>query len=210
MIKNIILDLGGVIINIDYNLTAQAFKNLGADNFAKVYCQHQQNPLFDQLETGKISPAEFRKKLQELLNIKVTNEQFNNAWCAMLLDIPKARLDFIQHQLKPNYRTFLFSNANAISLNKVLEISKRDTGLVNLDDCFHKQYYSHIFGFIKPHKQGFEKILQENNLDPSETLFVDDTIRHILSAKELGLQTFHITNGLTLLDIFSHKPTAMK
>ncbi len=203
MIKNIILDLGGVIINIDYRLTTTAFKNLDADHFDKIYSQHQQNPLFDQFEIGKITPDQFRKDFQTLLNINVTNEQFDTALCAMLLDIPKARLDFIKQKLKPNYRTFLFSNCNAISMEKVFKICQQDTGMPNFDACFHKQYFSHICGFIKPHKQGFEYILQENNLDPHETLFVDDTIRHVLSAKELGLQTLHLTNGLSLLDILN-------
>ena len=87
-IKNIIFDLGGVIIDIDYRRTSEAFRKLGAFNFDAVYTQGKQDHLFDDFDVGKISPDTFRSILQKKLDIAVTNEEFDNAWNAMRLICP--------------------------------------------------------------------------------------------------------------------------
>lgn len=70
-IKHIIFDLGGVILNLDYNLTEQAFKESGFEDFAKMYSQLQQEKIFDDLETGKISKYEFVVKIQKISTKKL-------------------------------------------------------------------------------------------------------------------------------------------
>lgn len=192
-IKAIIFDLGGVIININYSLTSAAFKKLGAHDFDKVYSQFKQSPLFDNYETGKIESDVFRKELTELLDLSITDEQFDKAWNAMLLDLPQERLDFIK-QLRQNYQTFLYSNTNAIHLKKVSE-------LADFNGCFVKEYYSHQFGMRKPHKESFEKLLRENGLNASETLFIDDTPQHIEGARQAGLHTMLIDKNNSIFDL---------
>lgn len=201
MIKNIILDLGGIVINIDYDITSQAFKKLGAKNFDAVYGQNSQTELFDLYETGKISTATFRKELKKILNINVSDAEFDAAWTAMILDFPEGVLDFIETELKPNYKTILFSNINETSLAIVNQKCLEQTGRASLDECFHKTYYSHLFGHKKPNQDAFELILQENDIDPAETLFVDDTIGHIKGARKAGLQTLHLHGDGSLFDI---------
>src|SRR5579872_3080509 len=126
-IKNIIFDLGGVIINIDYKLTSLAFNKLGAKNFDQAYSQMSQNKLFDDFETGKISSEVFRKLLKEKLQLSISDEQFDNAWNAMLLDIPIKRLLLIK-ELKKSYKVYLLSNTNDIHLKKVFEICHEQNG----------------------------------------------------------------------------------
>ena len=109
--KAVIFDLGGVIINLDYNKTANAFKNLGIKNFDDVYSKQKQERLFDDFEKGIVSPAGFREVIRKHIPHSVTDDQIDNAWNAMLLDIPSHRIQWLQ-QLKKRYRIFLLSNTN--------------------------------------------------------------------------------------------------
>ena len=196
-IKNIIFDLGGVIINIDYNKTIKAFEELGIKNAETLYSQQKQNDLFDLLETGKISPSEFYDKLREITGTNATNHQLEEAWNAMLLDFPEGITDTLK-KAKAKYKTFLLSNTNEIHYKDYTKRLKKQFGIDDLGSLFDKQYLSHQIGLRKPHKEAFELILKENNLNPAETLFIDDSIQHIKGAAKVGLKTHWLKdNNLT-------------
>ncbi len=196
-IKNIIFDLGGVIINIDYHKTIKAFEKLGIKNAETLYSQHKQNDLFDLLETGKISPSEFYDRLREITGTNATNQQLEKAWNAMLLDFPEGITDTLK-KAKAKYKTFLLSNTNEIHYRNYTKHLKKQFGTDNLGELFDKQYLSHRIGLRKPHKEAFELILKENNLNPAETLFIDDSIQHIEGAGKVGLKTHWLKdNNLT-------------
>lgn len=196
-IKNIIFDLGGVIINIDYNKTIQAFEELGIKNAGELYSQQKQNDLFDLLETGKISPEEFYDNLRKITGTNATNQELENAWNAMLLDFPENITDTLK-KAKAKYKTFLLSNTNEIHYRDYTLRLKKQFGIDDLEDLFDKQYLSHLIGLRKPNKEAFELILRENNLNPAETLFIDDSIQHIKGATGAGLKTHWLKdNNLT-------------
>ena len=196
-IKNIIFDLGGVIINIDYHKTIKAFEALGIKNAEELYSQQSQTDLFDLLETGKITPDEFYDKLREVTGINAPNKKLENAWNAMLLDFPEGITDTLK-KAKAKYKTFLLSNTNEIHYRDYTQRLKRQFGISNLESLFDKQYLSHQIGLRKPHKEVFELILNENNLKPEETLFIDDSIQHIEGAAKMGIQTHWLKdNNLT-------------
>lgn len=199
-IKNIIFDLGGVIININYHNTLDAFRRLGAHNIDQVYTQSKQDSLFDDFDIGAISPDDFRKILTAKLDLDVSDADFDAAWNAMLLDLPKNRLDFIKEK-RQTYRTFLFSNTNAIHLPKVYAICQQENGFNTFEEYFEKEYYSHLFGKRKPNVDAFLAILTENNLEADETLFVDDSYQHIEGAKKAGLHTYFVSSGKSIFDI---------
>jgi len=199
-IKNIIFDLGGVIINIDYKLTSEAFTKLGASDFDKIYTQNQHDPLFDDYETGKISSKSFRDLLKQKLNIAVTDEVFDRAWNAMLLDLPLERLDFIK-KLRKTYKVFLFSNTNEIHLKEFINICEKQNGFNAFNECFDKVYYSNILGKRKPCRDAFTTILNENSLNAEETLFIDDSLQHVMGAKEVSMQTIHLPHDKSILDL---------
>ena len=200
IIKNIIFDLGGVILNINYNHTIQAFQALGIKDFEKQFSQINATPLFEDIELGKITPAFFFDGIRQLANLPLSNQQIICAWNAMLLDFPIKRLKLLQ-SLASSYRLFLYSNTNSIHYNAFQQIFQTTTGKSSLDIYFEKAYYSHIMGYRKPYLEGFQKIIQENNLNPTETLFIDDTLPNIEAAKLVGLNTIHIQNGLQITDI---------
>ena len=188
-INAIIFDLGGVILNIDYHKTINAFKNIGISNFDELYTQAQQNHIFDKFETGQITPQEFRNYITEQSDVKLSNQHIDDAWNAMLLDFPKHRIDTLL-KLKEMYPIYLYSNTNAIHLEAFRNSIEKEHGYKYvLEDLFLKTYYSHEIHLRKPNADGFLKIIQDNNLDISTTLFIDDSEQHILGAKKVGLQT---------------------
>ncbi|UYQ92719.1 HAD family phosphatase [Chitinophaga horti] len=200
-IKHIIFDLGGVILNIDYMRTEQAFLDLGVHNFRELYNQFHANALFEDLEIGGISNDDFLHELQKEAPDGVTIPQLVDAWNAMLLDFPIARLQLLQ-QLQNYYDTFLLSNTNAIHYTAFNARLMQTRGLPSVDQFFNKAYYSHRIGYRKPEKEAYQVILDENRLDPAATLFIDDTLPNIIAAGELGIRTIHLQPPQTILDIF--------
>lgn len=203
--KNIIFDLGGVIMNIDYQKTAQAFKNLRIEDFDELYSQAYQSKLFDKLETGKISREEFFEEINNLTKLNLSNAQIQDAWNAMLLDIPLRRLQILQ-QLQLHYNTFLLSNTNEIHEELFNQKLKEVCGYNSFGVFFDKIYLSHKVGIRKPDKEIFELILNENELKVADTVFIDDSLQHIESAASIGIQTIYLEKGMTIeKDVFKRK-----
>jgi HAD superfamily hydrolase (TIGR01509 family) len=200
-IKNIIFDFGGVIIRIDYHRIADTFKNFGVDNFDQLYSQLHQSTLFDDLEKGLISPEQFRDRLRLISGIQLSDNQVDEAWNAILIDLPKENMEVLM-RLKQSHRLFLLSNTNAIHEKAFTEIMLRDFGRNVLEEVFEKIYFSHHLNMRKPDAEIFERVLQENNLVPAETLFVDDSLQHIEGAKKSGLQTLFVEKGKMIADLF--------
>ncbi|MDX1349748.1 MAG: HAD family phosphatase [Putridiphycobacter sp.] len=190
----IIFDLGGVILNIDYNKTINAFKNLGVQNFDSLYTQAQQNDLFDKLEVGSITENDFYSEIKNLAATKLSNQQIQFAWNAMLLDLPLARIQFLRN-LSKNTPIYLLSNTNSIHLSAFKSIIKNQHGDHDLlESIFIETFYSHQIGFRKPNAEAFNLIIAKHQLNPSTTLFIDDSIQHIEGAKKVGLQAHHLVN----------------
>lgn len=204
-IKHIIFDLGGVLLNIDYNLTEKAFIDAGIKNFPELYGQLQQSDLFDKWEMGLMERAEFISTLQKISDTPLTEAQILNAWNAMLLDFPVRRLQILQ-QLRLYYDLFLLSNTNEIHEESFNNILMRAHGFPNIGVFFDKVYLSHRVGMRKPNAEIFQRILDDNDLKPEQTLFIDDSPQHIVTAKQLGIQTIFLEKGMTIeKDVFKNQ-----
>jgi glucose-1-phosphatase len=202
-IKNIIFDLGGVIINIDYDKSIRELKKYSKSGSAIEFTQRAQSQLFDLYETGNSTCQEFRDSLRHEYDLEATDEQIDEAWNAMLLDIPAERIELLR-ELSKQYRIFLLSNTNAIHLKRFNEMVEHSFTIPSLDSLFEQTYYSHLVGLRKPDAVIFEQILNENGLRKEETLFIDDSIQHIESAGKVGLQTLHLQPPLTINQVFRH------
>jgi putative hydrolase of the HAD superfamily len=184
--ENIIFDLGGVIINLDYNKTAQAFIDLGLTNFNEIYSKAKQTSLFDDFEKGKMSNQEFRNTLAAHLPSSITDGQIDAAWNAMLLDIPSYRIEFLQN-VAQRYRIFLLSNTNHIHVGEFTRLNDQILGKGVFESIFEKYYYSCEMGMRKPDEEIFEFVLSANNLDRTKTLFIDDSPQHVEGTRRTGL-----------------------
>ncbi|MDP1620896.1 MAG: HAD family phosphatase [Bacteroidales bacterium] len=190
-IKNIIFDFGGVILNIDVKLTERAFVDLGLKKIDKGQSLRDSAYLFDKIETGAMSPGQFRDELRKFFIDPVTDDQLDAVWNALLLDIPEARIRLLE-TLRKDYRIFLLSNTNEIHYMKYLENLREQYGYADFDALFEKAYFSFRIGLKKPSPEIFSHVLSESMLKPSETLFIDDTFIHVEAAGRAGIEAYHL------------------
>ena len=192
-IDTILFDLGGVILNIDYQLPIKAFQKLGIDDFDTRFSQLRQNHLFDDYETGRISSELFLDQLKKIVKPGISDKQIIDAWNSILLDLPEERL-FILEKAAENHRIFLLSNTNDIHITEFNHYLLKEHNLPSLEPFFESLYLSYEIGLRKPDPKIFEYVLQDAGLDPATTLFIDDSIQHIQAAHELGIVTHHLVN----------------
>ena len=199
-IKTVIFDLGGVIYGVDYHKTINAFKALGIDRFEEVYAKAGQSDLFNDLEEGKISRDVFVDRIKTLSGKDMISSQIFIAWNSMLLGFMPDALTCLK-RLTGSYRLFLLSNTNEIHIQ---EIESRVGAEVFSDFCalFEKVYLSHELGLRKPHPEVFTHIIEEQGLEASETLFIDDSIQHVEGAIKAGLRAYHLTDDQTIDQLF--------
>lgn len=199
-IKNIVFDLGGVIINLDNRRTEAAFTALGVKSFREYFGHGFAASFFKDYEVGKLSDKEFIGSIRQLAGLdQVPDSEIVKSWNALLLDFPAERIRLLK-ELRKTYRLFLFSNTNALHLAALRQIWTDSFGGGSLDDYFEKAYYSHLMGMRKPDPESFRFILEENRLLGPETLFVDDAIVNVEGAEYAGLRGLFLRPGISLLD----------
>jgi len=193
-LKNIIFDLGGVLINIDYQRTEDAFIRLGYDNFHAMYSQFTADEVFRKLETGMISNEDFYRVISRAHAGDIAEKEIKRAWNSMLLDWRKESLDFLE-QISSRYRIYLLSNTNAIHSEEFHRTLKEQTGRESIDPLFIKAYWSHKINLRKPNADVFEFVTKDAGILPGETLLVDDSENNIQMAAELGFKTKLFMHG---------------
>jgi FMN phosphatase YigB (HAD superfamily) len=200
-IKNIIFDLGGVIINLSIDATVQRFSMLTGLTSESIYRKLATLDLFKEHEKGTLSDPEFRDGVRAFMNVRCTDEEIDESWNAMLLDIPFERIDLLQ-KLGKKYRLFLLSNTNEIHVLRFTETLSALQGKPSFGDLFEKVYYSHRLLMRKPEKEIFEHVLEENNLIAGQTLFLDDNQDNLNGAAGVGIKTFHVQRPDSLFSLF--------
>ncbi len=211
MIKNIIFDLGGVVLNIDFQRSADAFKELGISNFDKLYSRAVQNSLFENLEMGLISADKFRNQIRLLSNLNLSDQEIDDAWNAIILDFPEERLNLIC-QVSKIYSCYLLSNTNKIHYDIYQADLINHHNINGLESMFVKTWFSHDLKMRKPNKNIFEYALADGDLKPEETIFIDDSIQNIKVAEKLGIKTIFldVENGDDISNYFSEGKLIMK
>lgn len=205
-IKNIIFDLGGVIIDIYYDKTIESFKKLGFSDFDSIYSQIKHTRVFDLLEIGKLPSQAFRMELRKFRN-NLSDKQIDEAWSAMIGEMPESYIALLG-SLKGKYRTFLLSNTNAIHIDYLIKRMVKKFGYNPLPNMFEYLYLSHEMGCRKPDMEAYEYVLRDAAINPGETLFIDDLEVNIKGAKKVGLHTFHLVDT-KLSSLFNMNPAAI-
>jgi len=200
-IKNIIFDLGGVIINLSVEKTHQAFGALSGMSVEEIKSIVHQGAYFHDYERGLISDAEFRMHLRQSLNLQVSDAQLDAAWNAMLLDIPMERIDLLV-RLKEKFSIYLLSNTNNIHLQSFNGIVQNLTGQSAIDNYFHRTYYSHLLKLSKPDVAIYNHVLLQNSLEPESTIFLDDNKDNLIGANKAGIKTFHVQYPDQIFSLF--------
>lgn len=199
-IKNIIFDLGDVILNIDVPVASLSFAKLSGLEQAEILSLFKENDLFRQFETGSLDEISFRNLIRKLVDSPDwTDEMIDTAWNSLLLDLPAERVELLK-KLRSKYRLFLLSNTSSIHITQVNKILKASTGIERLDDLFDKVYLSYEMGIMKPDPEIYLQVLKEQNIKAGETLFLDDNADNIKSAAQLGIDTILVQKPTTILE----------
>jgi glucose-1-phosphatase len=190
-IKNIIFDLGGVLIHLNMAKTEQAFMALSPSE--TVFSQSSKSlidsGIFENLETNNICEDDFLEVFLEYMNPSTQKNQVAAAWNAMLITIPQQGLKLIEELRTKGYRLFVLSNTNSIHLREFRKIAEREHGICDFDALFDKTYYSHIVELRKPNRGIYDYVLRDAELIPEETLFIDDNQENLTAAQKTGLNT---------------------
>ena len=199
-IKNIIFDLGGVIINLDQQRTLSAFNRFSEIPFESIYSQATQLGLFDEFDKGLINTDTFFKLLRKEIRYTGPTSDLLQAWNAMLLDVPEHRLDTLV-KAKQHYSTYLLSNTCEPHIAAFEHQLYLDHGVKNFEDYFDRVYYSCRLGMRKPDREIFEMVLKNNQLLPEETVFIDDSIQHVKSAGSCGINAYLLPQHMEIGDL---------
>ncbi len=199
-VKNIIFDLGGVFIHIDYAKTLNAFTDLRVQNFNEFYTQSHASDMFELLETGKLNAEEFYNTFRNHTNTTLADEQIEDSWNALLGSFYLDRIAWLD-KIRHKYKVFLLSNTNAIHHKAFMKIYQQQTGKNDFDNHFIKAYYSQNIGLRKPYIEAYQYVLDEQNLKAVETLFIDDTLPNVEGAQKAGLQTVHLLPSVSLMEL---------
>ncbi len=202
-IKNIIFDLGGVFLNLDFARTHAAFRALGTHKFDNAWSPASQSALFETYEKGLMDTAAFRQGLRQHLHlVDASDAALDQAWNAMLLDIPQDRLDWLV-RIGEQYRVFLLSNTNEMHLAHIHSHAMPPQRRPRLADYFEHAYYSCDIHHRKPEAAAFTHVLQQQRLVPGETLFVDDLPINVQAARDLHIQARLMTPQMVLDDVLA-------
>ena len=200
MLPHLLFDFGGVLINIDYQLTVEAVRRLSRAGHGAEFTQASQAELFDKLETGHLSPEEFRAGLRRHYDLEGTNDELDAAWHAMLLDVPAERLALIGELRARGHQTALLSNTNALHIAEINRRLATSYGFQHgIADVLDRVFYSQEVGVRKPGEEIFHHALAEMNWQPADVLFIEDSPQHVAAARRLGLRVLHLAPPLTLL-----------
>lgn len=199
-IRNIIFDLGDVILNIDVPIASKSFADLSGREQHEILTIFKESEIFRQFETGLMDEPTFRNYVREILNFPdLSDEAIDTAWNSLLLDLPPERVELLK-KLATKYRLFLLSNTSSIHITQVNKILEASTGVEKLEDLFEIVFLSYEMGLMNPDPRIYQEVLEKAGLKAEETLFLDDNADNIRSAGELGIETIHVQKPVTILE----------
>ena len=194
MIKNIVFDLGGVIITLNFEQAVRRFYDMGVENIRTYLDPFAQTGIFGDLESGKITAEDFRLKLSELAGCEFSFADCLYAWKGFVEEVPRCNLDTLVALRQKGYRLILLSNTNPYMMSWAMSPDFSGDGHA-LSDYFDACYLSYQCGIMKPDPAIFQLMLEKEGILPHETLFLDDGPRNVKVAATLGIQTYQPREG---------------
>ncbi|MGC3977061.1 MAG: HAD family phosphatase [Paludibacteraceae bacterium] len=179
--------MGGVIVDLDWELCVNNFKKIGVPQMEKMLSTTLQKEFILDYELGKISSDDFRNEIKRMASLPITDEQIDFAWQSLLIGIPTEKLELLR-ELRKEYKVFMLSNTNEMSFGKCLDEMFNVSGH-DISEYFDKCYLSYQIHKCKPHLDIFEYVLNDINLKAVECLFLDDGVGNIKTAESLGFRT---------------------
>lgn len=199
--KNLIFDFGGVIIDIDFNRTIEAFVALGAGEFNTIYSKATQSGIFDAFDKGELTQAAFVAALKDMLPEDVTEKLIIDAWNTIIIGIPKTHIRLLE-SLRSNYDLYLLSNTNVTHYNLYTPELQHNFGYESLHELFKEVFLSFELGMRKPDREIFDYVFNKTKIRKEETLFIDDSKHIIDAARSYGIPSLWLKEGMDVCELF--------
>ena len=183
--KNIIFDLGGVLVGFDRQRSIDAFERIGCGKVADYIRDHRTEDLFYRIELGEISTHDFCEEVRQMTATNADDEAIIHAWNVLLKPVTENRLHRLRELREKGVRLFLLSNTNDMHWQYCGH---------QLDGCFERVFLSYEMRLAKPDTAIFAEVLRQADIDAHDTLFIDDNADNIAAAASLGIKTFHNQN----------------
>ncbi len=204
MIKNLLFDLGGVIIDIRRQDCVDAFEAIGLENADSYFGLYSQEGIFMAIEDGSLDTDGFHHAMHKLLPAGVTDRQIDDAFQRFITGIPAHRLEALRQLRSQGYRLYLLSNTNPVMWNDIIAREFRKEGRER-EDYFDGIVTSFTAKALKPSREIFEYTCRTLDIKPEETLFFDDSAANTRAAAELGFATATVEPGTEFTDYLPSK-----
>lgn len=201
-IKNLVFDLGGVILTLDRDQAVRRFLQIGLENANEMLDVYHQRGIFLQLENGELSQEEFYEALRKEAGKNLSVEEMDWAWLGFFVDCPEYKLKMLEDLRAQGYKLYLLSNTNPIIMSWALSPNFSPAGKT-LADYFDKLYLSYQIGYTKPDPRIFQVMVDDAGILPEETLFIDDGLANVRAGQQLGFKTYLAENGKDFRSIFA-------
>lgn len=204
-IKNLIFDLGVVLLNLNRQACMQAFKDLGIENIEEMTSVALHKGIFGDFEKGTLTLSEFYRQVRSLAGSPIDDELIRDAWLKMIEEIPAFKLDKLI-ELQDHYRVFLLSNTNELHWQYCIQNTFPYKGY-QVEDLFEKIWLSNEIHLLKPSREIFDFVLKDAEIKPHETLFLDDAPANCEAARQLGIKTYQPIEKEDWSHLFNLKQT---
>lgn len=187
-IKNILFDLGGVLIDLDRLQAVKALEALGFEDANDYLGDYGQKGAFMELEEGKITEAEFYDKIRCHIPL-ATDAQIAEAFMQFLQGLPVYKLEMLRRLKEKGYRMMMLSNTNPLMFPRICDTYFKQEGLT-VNDYFDDIFLSYEMDVMKPDPKIFRKVIEQANINAEETLFIDDSQANLDAARIFGFETY--------------------
>lgn len=195
MIKNLLLDLGGVLVSLDKEEAVRRFVSLGLYDAEELLDPYRQSGLFLALEKGEIDPASFLKEVNQSYSLDLRYEEMEYAFLGFLKKVEEEKFSFLQNVIRPKgIRIYCISNTNSFISDSPSPVAGKKIKEY-LADYFDDLFFSYQEHSCKPEKKLFDTLLERTGIDPKETLFLDDAPANTAFARSMGFVTYRPANG---------------
>ncbi len=189
MIKNVVFDLGGVLVGLDLAKCRVAFEAIGLDAIGALIDPCHPAAMMERMEQGDLTFHETCDEMRRMTgNRTVTDEQIAAAISAFLIGIPVEKLRAIEALRRRGIRTYVLSNNNPAAMQTIRRMFAADGR--TMEDYFDGIYLSYLMRRLKPHADIFIKMLEDSGMSAEESLFIDDSERNVEAARRLGFAVY--------------------
>lgn len=187
-IKNIIFDLGGVLLDLDVNRCMERLEGIGLHGVRQWMTGTNEKGFFKEYECGMLTTGQFRSRICEEAGRELPDAEIDQIWNSMLKDIPGYKFELLL-KLQKNYKLYLLSNTNDLHWEYCAD--KFTYKGMSMLDCFTRVFLSFQMRLAKPDAEIYRTVLKEAGIKAEETLFVDDSKDNCQAASLLGVRVFH-------------------